>query len=472
MGNSVDLSVTSTPGYTYQWENNGAAISGATSNTLTANTSGIYLIRIINTNNCYVKTENINVNVLTVPAAPTISASGVTTFCNGDSVTLNVTNTPGYNYQWKLNGGSIGSNTNQLVAKSSGVYSLVVTNSNGCSVTSAASVPVVVNPMPAMSIITVKGEEKFCSGERTNLSVPAIKDYLYAWKKGTGDLGLSTNSIDVTESGSYTVELDLAGCKLTAGPVTIEVVAKPARPDIDMGSYTKGMCLGEDPLKLTVDDIVPGYSYQWYKNETPLSSSTSIDVVEAGNYYLEAVTDICSSERDTAIISFAPGPAKPDIITRGPSVWMLSTSARADKYKWYLNGDSIPGADQSSYLAGQKYGLYRLAVANESGCFSFSDTLRIPLGVTGIEDADPFRDVKIYPNPTTGTFTIEMSNNIFGELVIDIFTQTGSKTLNIKFEKTTEHFMSQIDLSGQSKGMYLVNLSLDKFRVVRKVVVE
>jgi hypothetical protein len=69
-------------------------------------------------------------------------------------------------------------------------------------------------------------------------------------------------------------------------------------------------------------------------------------------------------------------------------------------------------------------------------------------------------------------FTIEMNNNVFGELIIDIFTQTGSKALNIKFEKTTEHFQAQIDLPGQSKGMYLVNLSLDKFRAVRKVLVE
>jgi len=65
-----------------------------------------------------------------------------------------------------------------------------------------------------------------------------------------------------------------------------------------------------------------------------------------------------------------------------------------------------------------------------------------------------------------------MNNNIFGELAIDIFTQNGSKALNIKFEKTTAHFSSQIDLSGQSKGMYLINLSLDKYRAVRKVVVE
>ena len=124
-------------------------------------------------------------------------------------------------------------------------------------------------------------------------------------------------------------------------------------------------------------------------------------------------------------------------------------------------------------MAGQNYGLYRLAVANEKGCYSFSDTLRIPVfGITGIEEPDPFADIKIYPNPTTGLFTIEMNNSVFGELVIDIITQNGSKILNIKFDKSTEHFMSQIDLSGQPNGMYFVNLSLDKFKAVRKVLVE
>ena len=69
-------------------------------------------------------------------------------------------------------------------------------------------------------------------------------------------------------------------------------------------------------------------------------------------------------------------------------------------------------------------------------------------------------------------FIIEMYNNIFGDLFIDIFTQNGSKTLNIKFEKTTEHFSSQIDLSGQAKGMYLINLTIDKFKATRKILVE
>jgi len=471
-GSSVDLSVSSSTGFTYQWENNGAAISGATLNKLTANTSGVYALKITNNDNCFIKSENITVNVLTIPSAPTISASSATTFCQGDSVVLSVSNTPGYSYQWRLNGGSVGTNSNQFVAKTSGAYDIVVSNSSGCSVTSLVPVAVVANPLPVLSIITVKGEEKFCSGESTNLSVPANKDYIYAWKKGTGDLGLSTNSIDVTESGNYTVELNLAGCKLTAEPVAIEVVAKPARPDIDPGTYKKDDCLGDNPPVLSVDNLVPGYTYQWYKNETPLSNATSIEVTESGNYYLEAVVDICTSERALAEIVFPAALPKPDLTAKGPTIWILSTSSKAEQYKWFYNGDHIPTADNKSvYLAGQNMGTYRVAISNDGKCFSFSDKKTIP-DIVGIEEPDPFKDVRIYPNPTTGLFTIEMNNNVFGELVIDIITQNGSKILNIKFDKSTEHFMSQIDLSGQPNGMYLINLSLDKFRAVRKVLVE
>jgi hypothetical protein len=65
-----------------------------------------------------------------------------------------------------------------------------------------------------------------------------------------------------------------------------------------------------------------------------------------------------------------------------------------------------------------------------------------------------------------------MDNNIFGELDIRIFTNEGRQILNIKFEKTTEHFASQVDLSGNPRGMYMINLMIEKYFASRKLVVE
>jgi PKD repeat protein len=471
-GSSVDLSVTSAAGYTYQWENNGSAISGATASKMTANTSGVYTLRITNTSNCYIRSENVFVDVLTVPLAPTISDYTATTFCQGDSVTLSVANTSGYSYQWKLNGGAVGTNSYQYTAKSTGKYTLVVSNNNGCSVSSTNSVDVIVNPLPVISDINLVGVEKFCKGGKATLSVPANANYSYSWKRATNDLQLTTNSIDVVESGEYSVKVSLAGCNVTAAPRKIEVMEKPARPDIDYGSYVKDMCLGENPLKLSVDNEVSGYSYQWYKNGTPFSGATFIEITEGAKYHLEAIKDICASLKDSVIIEFKETLPKPDIIAKGPTVWYLSTASQANYYKWYYNGNLIPDASNSVYVAGQNLGIYRIGISNDNQCFAFSDTIRIPKGVTGIEDTDPFTGLKIYPNPTPGLFTIEMDNNFFSELVIEIFNQNGSKTLNIEFEKTSEHFKSQINLSGQSKGIYIINLAIKNYTASRKLIVE
>lgn len=78
----------------------------------------------------------------------------------------------------------------------------------------------------------------------------------------------------------------------------------------------------------------------------------------------------------------------------------------------------------------------------------------IPADFLRTEDIDPFSNLKIYPNPTPGVFTVEMDNNNFGELSVDVFGQSGSNILNIKFEKSTEHFKSQVDLNGYAKGVY------------------
>jgi hypothetical protein len=112
-----------------------------------------------------------------------------------------------------------------------------------------------------------------------------------------------------------------------------------------------------------------------------------------------------------------------------------------------------------------------VSISNAKGCFTLSDTLTIPTGVTGIPDVDAFAGLKIYPNPTPGMFTIEMDNPVFGELKIDILNHGGKQILKIKFEKTIEHFSSQIDLSGQAKGMYIINLLIDKYLATRKLVV-
>jgi len=111
-----------------------------------------------------------------------------------------------------------------------------------------------------------------------------------------------------------------------------------------------------------------------------------------------------------------------------------------------------------------------VAISVNGSCFAKSDPVWIPLG-TGI-DVNPWENLKIYPNPTPGLFTLEMNNHIMGDLIIDIFGETGAQIINIKFHKETAHFRTQIDLSGQPSGAYLIGLMLEQYRANRTLIVE
>jgi PKD repeat protein len=163
----------------------------------------------------------------------------------------------------------------------------------------------------------------------------------------------------------------------------------------------------------------------------------------------------------------------PEIYAHGPNVWYLACSIDTAKYyRWYLNDNIIPGADKSIYVADQTLGKYKVEISNSGECYTPSDEITIPSEITGIDDPNPFAGLKIYPNPTTGLFTIDMDNQKSRELIIRIFTQNGKQVLNINLEKTTEHLARQIDLKQNGKGMYLINLLMDKYLANRKVVVE
>ncbi|TAL77129.1 MAG: PKD domain-containing protein, partial [Bacteroidetes bacterium] len=478
-GDSVALSVESNVKYSYNWILDGTSLTGGNTNRFLARSSGNYSVEVVNsTGACKTTSIPVSVTAQNAPTAPLISAGGTLQFCQGDSVTLSVTNTAGYTYQWKLNGGAVGANTNQFIAKNSGSYNVVVSNSTGCIASSTNTINVTVNSLPVAGAVSLSGSTTFCEGGSVILSISPSTGNSYNWRNANGLIaGANTNLYTAIRSGIYQLEItNASGCVVKTSSVSVLVKPMPKNPVIvPSDNYKAGKCLGEIPVKLNIDQVISGYNFQWYYNGVAINSANSSFIegfLSPGNYYMEAGLNGCSAWSDTLNLHFEDAPAKPDIYATGPTVWYLACSNdSATQYKWYYNGNLIQGADKYLYVANQKLGKYNVSISNIKGCFTVSDTLKIPLGGTGIEDIYPFAGMKIYPNPTPGLFTIEMDNLIFGELMINILNQGGMQILKIKFEKTTEHFSSQIDLSGQAKGMYIINLKKDKYLATRKLVV-
>ena len=190
-GSNQVLTATNNVAYTYQWYKDAVLISGASSNTYTANASGTYSVTV-SASGCSVS-RSVVLTALPSPSA-TITAGGPTTFCSPGSVTLNGDAGAGYTYQWYNNGSAISGATNATYnATTSGPYTVRV-SAGSCQATSAATV-VTANTTPTATI-TAGGATTFCSGGSVSLNANTGTGLTYQWyNNGTAISGATNASL-------------------------------------------------------------------------------------------------------------------------------------------------------------------------------------------------------------------------------------------------------------------------------------
>lgn len=142
IGASVNLFASAGDSYSWAGPNGfSSMLQNPTINNASSLAAGVYTVTVNSAGCTSIATTSIVIN--TSPVAG-ISAGGSTTFCPGNSVTL--TSNSSNSYSW-----SSGATTQSIIAALSGSYSVTVTNSFGCSASSA----IVVTQLPAMSLTVI-----------------------------------------------------------------------------------------------------------------------------------------------------------------------------------------------------------------------------------------------------------------------------------------------------------------------------
>jgi len=341
-GGSVTL--TSSAGTSYLWSN------AATTASINITTAGSYTVKVTNSSGCQSAASAAKaVTVNALPATPTITAGGPTTFCDGGSVTLS--SSAGSNYLW-----SNGETTASINITTSGSYTVQVTNVSGCQSALSAATVVTVNDVPATPTITAGGPTTFCAGGSVTLTSSAGTSYL--WSNGA-----TTPSINITTSGSYNVQVSNAsGCQSAASAAKVVTVnALPGTPTITTGGPTT-FCTGGN---VTITSSA-GTSYLWSNGAT----TQSINVTTGGSYTVQVTNpNGCQSIPSTAtVVTVNALPVIPTVTASGPLILCAGgsvtlTSGAGTTYLWST------GATTSSINV-TAAGSYTVKVTNASGCQS------------------------------------------------------------------------------------------------------
>jgi hypothetical protein len=114
-------------------------------------------------------------------------------------------------------------------------------------------------------------------------------------------------------------------------------------------------------------------------------------------------------------------------------------------YQWYLNGELLPGAIESSFIPANG-GNYSVAVVDSFGCQAMSANFFVSLvGINQVFENEVF----VYPNPTSGSLMFQFVGQ---ELYIQLTDLAG----NLIMERVIATNDS-LDLSVLASGIYFVN---------------
>jgi hypothetical protein len=341
-GESVTLTSSSTTGNI--WSN------GSTSKSITVNTAGSYSVSN-SSGTCSVSSAPITITLLNAPPVPTISSSSSTTFCSGGSVTLTSSSSSG-------NLWSNGSTNQSITVNSSGTYNVTV--SNGTCSTSSSPIQVNVLSYPPNPVVSANGPTSFCPGESVILT--SNSNIGNVWSTGE-----TTNSINVSTPGSYTVANSNGNCTSYSNPITVSFLNAPATPTIT-SSVATSICLG-DSVILTSSSTIGNL---WNTGET----TQSIVVTSNGIFNLSVSNGICTSTPDSIEINVLQYPTVPTITANGSTTFCpggnvtLTSSA--------LSGNNWNTGEISQSINVTADGIYYVSLSN-GNCVSNSDTIFVTL---------------------------------------------------------------------------------------------
>lgn len=265
---AINLTVSGgTTPYLYNWG------GGVTTEDRTSLAGGSYSVTVTDANGCTaISSPTVN---QTIAATLTTSVTNITCFGGTGAINLTATGGSPFTYNW----GS-GVTTEDRTGLAAGTYSVTVTNAQGCTSTTSATVTT-----PSVLALSATTTNINCIGGSTgaiNLtSTGGTSPYTYNWGSG-----VTTEDRTGLVAGNYTVTVtDANGCTATLS----RTITQPTALNLST-IITQVTCVGgtDGAIDLTVTGSTAPYTYNWgggitTQDRTGLGAGTYTVIVTDAN---------------------------------------------------------------------------------------------------------------------------------------------------------------------------------------------
>ena len=443
-----------------------------------------------------------------LPVSVSIAAS-VNPVCPGTPVTFTATpvngGTPGY--QWKVNGVNAGTNSSQLTYTpvAGDAVTCVLTSSVTCATGNPATSNQVVMSVGAPTP-TVSGPSSLCAGPSTVTYTTETGYSGYSWTVSAGGqiisgAGTSTIGVVWSTAGSQTVSVTYSnGACMALNPTVLNVTVSSAPAAPGQISGPTGFCVGTQGITYSVAPVAGATSYQWTlpqgfsiasgSGTNTIMVNISYTVFNQGTIYSRAVNACGQGAQSPGLavtsrqlLNGQPVLTNVTVATGQQVCTAAQTITTAGTGTFY----TVQAGGTATLIASQNIRLLPGTTAAAGGLLHGYITLQCescpafktaagPESLAGEASAGEAGNQsafgsagKVFPNPTTGSFRLEVGSRAADEVVsADLFSSQGVRLMSVELSGESGHTFS---LADRPAGIYLLRVvtrsGVETIKVIR-----
>ncbi|HPQ34916.1 MAG TPA: FISUMP domain-containing protein [Tenuifilaceae bacterium] len=311
------------------------------------------------------------------------------------------------------------------------------------------------------------GSQNVCGGGTYTYSTSSENAETFVWEINPESAGATESTSETAQiSWNHTFSGDaqvrvrgVSGTCNSEWSNYLNIYVNNTISDIEISGETEACTTSEILYKLS---RAANDSYQWEVTGGNIIAQTNqvatIRWNTSGNNLLRIIEDgeggcPISSTLEVLVNSYV-APEVPQIHRKGSINILICTTPNMD-YKWFKDGSVISGQTGQYVVARNNLGYYNVQITDDNNCPNTSN----PLQVDTYAMAESV--LSIFPNPTSGSFTIEALGEKVGAATVRISNSFGNIIFEQKVEKNDYLYQQQLNIPNLPQGIYIVSLAVE-----------